>query len=129
MIWLVRNHPELKDAQIMRLVGTTKATLKAIRERTHWNAAALTPMDPVTLGLCSQIDLDFEVSRAAKDRPAVVEDRSQTLVPASVTTGVRAEPSTTEDVFGKSTPAPQVEDEHFDADSVFGKRKDSDAEA
>jgi hypothetical protein len=46
-----------------------------------------------------------------------------------VTTGVRAEPSTTEDVFGKSTPAPQVEDEHFDADSVFGKRKDSDAEA
>ena len=129
ILWLVRNHPELKDAQIMRLVGTTKATLKAIRERTHWNAAALTPMDPVTLGLCSQIDLDFEVSRAAKDRPAVVEDRSQTLVPASVTTGVRAEPSTTEDVFGKSTPAPQVEDEHFDADSVFGKRKDSDAEA
>ena len=70
-----------------------------------------------------------EVSRAAKDRPAVVEDRSQTLVPASVTTGARAEPSTTEDVFGKSTPAPQVEDEHFDADSVFGKRKDRDAEA
>lgn len=129
ILWLVRNHPELKDAQIMRLVGTTKTTLKAIRERTHWNAAALTPMDPVTLGLCSQIDLDFEVSRAAKDRPAVVEDRSQTLVPASVTTGVRAEPSTTEDVFGKSTPAPQIEDEHFDAASVFGKRKDSDAEA
>lgn len=129
ILWLVRNHPELKDAQIMRLVGTTKATLKAIRERTHWNAAALTPMDPVTLGLCSQIDLDFEVSRAAKDRPAVVEDRSQTLVPASVTTGVRAEPSTTEDVFGKSTPAPQIEDEHFDAESVFGKRKESDAEA
>lgn len=128
ILWLVRNHPELKDAQIMRLVGTTKATLKAIRERTHWNAAALTPMDPVTLGLCSQIDLDFEVSRAAKDRPAVVEDRSQTLVPASVTTGVRTEPSTTEDVFGKSTPAPEPEVEHFDAESVFGKRKDGDAE-
>ena len=45
ILWLVRNHPELKDAQIMRLVGTTKATLKAIRERTHWNSAALTPMD------------------------------------------------------------------------------------
>jgi hypothetical protein len=122
ILWLVRNHPELKDAQIMRLVGTTKATLKAIRERTHWNAAALTPMDPVTLGLCSQIDLDLEVGRAAKDRPAVVEDQSQTLVPASVTTGARAEPSTTEDVFGKTTPAPQVEEDHFDADSVFGKR-------
>ena len=70
ILWLVRNHPELKDAQIMRLVGTTKTTLKAIRERTHWNSAALTPMDPVTLGLCSQIELDFEVNRAAKDKPA-----------------------------------------------------------
>jgi hypothetical protein len=122
ILWLVRNHPELKDAQIMRLVGTTKATLKAIRERTHWNAAALTPMDPVTLGLCSQIDLDLEVGRAAKDRPTVVEDQSQTLVPASVTTGPRAEPSTTEDIFGKTTPVPQTEEEHFDADSVFAKR-------
>lgn len=129
ILWLLRNHPELKDSQIMRLVGTTKSTIQSIRERSHWNAANLSPLDPVTLGLCSQIDLDFEVSRAAKDRPAVVEDRSQTLVPASVTTGVRAEPSTTEDVFGKSTPAPQIEDEHFDAASVFGKRKDSDAEA
>jgi hypothetical protein len=122
ILWLVRNHPELKDAQIMRLVGTTKATLKAIRERTHWNAAALTPMDPVTLGLCSQIDLDFEVGRAAKDRPVVVEEQSQTLVPASVTTGARAEPSTTEDVFGKTSPAPLAEEDHFDADSVFAKR-------
>jgi len=85
-LWLVRNHPELKDAQIMRLVGTTKATLKAIRERTHWNSSALTPMDPVTLGLCSQIDLDFEVTRAAKDRPTQLEDHGQTLAPAEATT-------------------------------------------
>jgi hypothetical protein len=70
ILWLLRNHPELKDAQIMRLVGTTKATLQAIRERTHWNSAQLQPMDPVTLGLCSQIDLDFEVARAAKSRTA-----------------------------------------------------------
>jgi len=53
----------------MRLVGTTKHTLESIRERSHWNSANLQPMDPVTLGLCSQIDLDFEVNRAAKDRP------------------------------------------------------------
>ena len=66
ILWLVRNHPELKDSQIMRLVGTTKSTIQAIRERTHWNAPNLSPLDPVTLGLCSQIDLDFEVSRAAK---------------------------------------------------------------
>ena len=127
ILWLVRNHPELKDAQIMRLVGTTKATLKAIRERTHWNSAALTPMDPVTLGLCSQIDLDFEVNRAAKDRPAVAEDHGQTLVPASVTTQPRQEPSTTEDVFGKaSPPQPADEEDNFDADRVFGRLKDLD---
>ena len=47
ILWLVRNHPELKDAQIMRLVGTTKSTIQAIRERTHWNAPNLQPMDPV----------------------------------------------------------------------------------
>ena len=69
ILWLVRNHAELKDAQIMRLVGTTKSTIQAIRERTHWNAANLQPMDPVTLGLCTQIDLDFEVQRAAKEKP------------------------------------------------------------
>ena len=59
ILWLVRNHPELKDAQIMRLVGTTKTTIASVRDRTHWNASTLTPMDPVTLGLCSQIELDF----------------------------------------------------------------------
>ena len=68
ILWLLRNHPELKDAQIMRLVGTTKTTIQQIRDRTHWNAATLSPLDPVTLGLASQIDLDFEVARAAKDR-------------------------------------------------------------
>ncbi|TCT44693.1 DUF1013 domain-containing protein [Martelella mediterranea] len=69
ILWLVRNHPELKDAQISRLVGTTKSTIEQIRDRTHWNSANLTPMDPVTLGLCSQIDLDLEVEKSAKDRP------------------------------------------------------------
>jgi hypothetical protein len=85
ILWLVRNHPELKDAQIMRLVGTTKSTISAIRDRTHWNAATLQPMDPVTLGLCSQIDLDFEVNRAAKEKP-VKHDEGVTLLPAEVTT-------------------------------------------
>ena len=69
ILWLVRNHPELKDSQIMRLVGTTKTTIASVRDRTHWNASTLTPMDPVTLGLCSQIELDFEVQRAAKEKP------------------------------------------------------------
>jgi len=85
ILWLVRNHPELKDAAIMRLVGTTKSTIAAIRDRTHWNAAALAPMDPVTLGLCSQIDLDFEVSRANKEKPLPIASGA-TLLPASETT-------------------------------------------
>ena len=70
VLWLLRNHPELKDAAIMRLVGTTKPTIESIRSRTHWNANNLQPMDPVTLGLCSQIDLDFEVDKATKNAAA-----------------------------------------------------------
>ncbi|TFF25011.1 DUF1013 domain-containing protein [Jiella endophytica] len=69
ILWLVRNHPEMKDAQISRLVGTTKNTIEQIRERTHWNSANLQPMDPVTLGLCSQIDLDLEVEKATRGMP------------------------------------------------------------
>jgi hypothetical protein len=85
ILWLVRNHPELKDAAIMRLVGTTKSTIAAIRDRTHWNAAALAPMDPVTLGLATQTDLDFEVNRANKEKPAPL-DTGATLLPAAETT-------------------------------------------
>ncbi|MBA5723958.1 DUF1013 domain-containing protein [Liberibacter sp. Z1] len=69
ILWLVRNHPELKDAQITRLVRTTKSTIEQIRTRTHWNSPNLTPMDPVTLSLCSQIDLDMEVKKSAKNHP------------------------------------------------------------
>ncbi|WP_279480992.1 DUF1013 domain-containing protein [Aureimonas sp. SK2] len=69
ILWLVRNHPELKDPAISRLVGTTKHTIEQIRERTHWNSANLQPMDPVTLGLCSQIDLDLEVEKASRGMP------------------------------------------------------------
>jgi hypothetical protein len=86
ILWLLRNHPELKDAAIMRLVGTTKPTIESIRGRTHWNANNLQPTDPVALGLCSQIDLDFEVEKAAKNAPAVPVAEGATLLPASETT-------------------------------------------
>jgi len=88
ILWLVRNHPELKDSQIMRLVGTTKSTISAIRDRSHWNAVNLAPMDPVTLGLASQIDLDLEVSRANKEKPLPAA-AGATLLPASETTARR----------------------------------------
>ena len=113
ILWLVRNHPELKDSQVMRLVGTTKSTIQAIRERTHWNASNLQPMDPVTLGLCSQIDLDFEVGRAAKEKP-VVEDRGATLLPAAVTT---AQDEAEED------DRPKKPADELNVDAVFAKLK------
>ncbi len=63
--WLVRHHPELTDPQVSRLVSTTKPTIVAIRERTHWNVSNLKPTDPVTLGLCTQIELDEAIQMAA----------------------------------------------------------------
>lgn len=125
ILWLIRNHPELKDAQIMRLAGTTKTTLLAVRDRTHWNSAALTPIDPVTLGLCSQMDLDLEVNRASKDRPPVEEDRGQTLVPSEVTTRETHEvPETEAGVFGSSGSGKAAPETHIDVDSVFSKLHD-----
>ena len=106
ILWMVRNHPELKDAQISRLVGTTKSTIEQIRDRTHWNSANLQPMDPVTLGLCSQIDLDIEVDRAARNRP-VEPDSGDTLLPASATENLD---------FNQSD-----DSEELDADKVFAK--------
>ena len=66
IFWLVRNHPELLDSQIGKLVGTTKSTIQSIRDRTHWNSANLTPVDPVSVGLCTQVDLDKAVQKAFK---------------------------------------------------------------
>ena len=63
--WIVRNHPEVSDAQISKLIGTTKPTINAIRERTHWKINTINPTDPVSLGLCTQIDLDTLVKKAA----------------------------------------------------------------
>jgi len=108
ILWLVRNHPELKDAQISRLVGTTKSTIEQIRGRTHWNAANLTPMDPVTLGLCTQIDLDLEVERASKNRGALAgQEHDSVLVSARETEAAQ--------------PVDDDGEKEIDADAVFAK--------
>lgn len=120
ILWLLRNHPELKDAQIIRLIGTTKTTIAQIRDRTHWNTQQLQPIDPVSLGLSSQIDLDFEVARAAKDRPAlVVQDTGSTLLPAEVTTA----PAPVSQPFADMSRPKREEEEKIDVDSVFAKLK------
>lgn len=120
ILWLLRNHAELKDAAIMRLVGTTKTTIQQIRERTHWNAANLAPMDPVTLGLCSQLDLDMEVQRASKGLP----QRDETDPGASVLISV--DETTAEDAlhdYGREEP----KEAELDADKIFAKLKSMNA--
>lgn len=96
--WLVRNHPELNDAEVGRLVGTTKPTIQSIRERSHWNMANITPLDPVTLGLCSQIELDEYVAKAAtreerrqKRLAREAAKSGETLKDATETTALQAE--------------------------------------
>ena len=113
ILWLVRNHPELKDAQISRLVGTTKSTIEQIRERTHWNSANLAPMDPVTLGLCSQIDLDMEVEKASKGRP----------LPTAAELGATLQPAQETEKLGYSYERDEPKEKEIDADAVFAKLK------
>lgn len=89
--WFVRNHPEVTDAQISKLLGTTKATIEAVRNRTHWNSANLKPVDPVTLGLVGQLELDAVVKKAAEKKAkddakrGVTAPEGATLRPASET--------------------------------------------
>jgi hypothetical protein len=141
ILWLLKNHPELKDSQIMRLVGTTKPTIIAIRERTHWNSQNLVAQDPVTLGLCSQIDLDAEVKKAAakleREREGTAPAKGETLAPTEETIDAVPEP----DVETPEVPeapmatalaqqareamaAPEEEEDVPDADSVFAKLKE-----
>jgi len=131
IFWLVRNHPELLDSQVGKLVGTTKSTIQSIRDRTHWNSSNLTPVDPVSVGLCSQIDLDKAVQKAFKR----IEKRKADEQEGSIDTGI-SEPddfkvneasnvSTKADIDQKEIIA-EVEKEEdpkkeYTSDSVFGK--------
>jgi uncharacterized protein len=141
ILWLLRNHPELKDSQIMRLVGTTKPTIIAIRERSHWNSPNLQAQDPVTLGLCSQIDLDAEVKKAAvrlererKGAGIVEQPKAGTLLPAEealAAAAPRPEPEAERPMATAlaqearaAMAAPDEEEEGPDVDSVFAKLKE-----
>jgi len=77
--WILRNHPEISDAQVGKLIGTTRNTIAAIRDRSHWNIQNINPKDPVTLGLCSQRELDALVAKAAK-RAGISEDEEANVV-------------------------------------------------
>jgi len=144
--WLVRNHPELKDAQIVRLVGTTKTTITTVREGSHWNNAGLVMMDPVTLGLCTQINLDKEVLKANKGKTTPDdEDRGktrlmspqealgsavqQTIAPEMANPFAPASDQLSSTFTKGSTKEDEKREGEYDADSVFANlssTKDSD---
>lgn len=132
ILWLVKFHPELSDGQVSKLVGTTKPTIQAIRERTHWNIANIQPIDPVALGLCKQVELDAAVQRAAKKsaKEGVLmsdEERSK-LVSTEQSLGMEAEPKMPSSISGlehfslgeKPGKAGKPE---LDADSLFNLPK------
>lgn len=96
ILWLVKFHPELSDAQVSKLVGTTKPTIQAIRERTHWNIANIQPIDPVALGLCKQSELDQAVQKAnekkAREGAVMSDEERRKLVSTEQSLGLEEEP-------------------------------------
>lgn len=69
--WLVKNYPDMTDGQIGKLLGTTKSTIAAVRDRTHWNTQNIRPRNPVALGLCTQADLDAAATKAGATLPSL----------------------------------------------------------
>lgn len=136
ILWLVKFHPELADAQISKLVGTTKPTIKALRERTHWNIANITPIDPVALGLCKQVELDAAVQKAnlkkAKEGGVMSDDERRKLVSTEQSLGVPEEPKMPSSIAGLETftlsdMAPEPKEKLIDADSLFNLPNSDDA--
>jgi len=129
ILWLVKFHPELSDGQIGKLVGTTKPTIQAIRERTHWNIANIQPIDPVALGLCKQSELDAAVQKAnakkLREGEAMSDDERRKLVSTEQSLGMDPEPKIPTAISGLETftlgedEEEKKEDDIIDADSFF----------
>ncbi len=131
IVWLLRYHPELPDSAVMKLVGTTKSTIAAIKDRSHWNSANIKPVDPVSLGLCSQLELDFAVQKAARKLgkgQTTEATPARTLIPAAEVVGTAANIAATAAAAAAAEQAatPQEvkeREKEYDADSVFAKLK------
>lgn len=140
ILWLVKFHPELADAQIAKLVGTTKPTIQSIRERTHWNISNMEPIDPVALGLCKQSELDQAVLKAnerkAREGGAMSDDERRKLVSTQQSLEMGAEPRIPTAISGLETftlsdnedPRDTAEDKVPDADSLFNLPKETEEE-
>jgi len=124
--WLVKFHPELTDAQISKLVGTTKPTILTIRDRSHWNISNIQPVDPVALGLCKQLELDAAVRKAAekleKDTDITSEEDKIKLMSTEQSLKTDEEPKIPSSISGLekfSLSKNEQEGSSVDADSLF----------
>ncbi|MEH6359264.1 MAG: cell cycle transcriptional regulator TrcR [Amylibacter sp.] len=134
ILWLVKFHPELSDGQISKLVGTTKPTIQAMRERTHWNIANIQPIDPVALGLCKQLELDAAVQKAAKKKEkeggVMSEEERMKLISTEQSLHMPDEPKMPSSVSGfeNFTLSDTVKEKEpvIDADSLFNLPKNGD---
>lgn len=129
--WLVKFHPELTDGQISKLVGTTKPTINAIRDRTHWNIANIQPVDPVALGLCKQGELDTAVAKSAKRKAelGLTVEESMTLMNTDQSLAAPTDPRLPSNMEGmenftmdETRPA-EKEPDVVDAESLFNLPK------
>ena len=112
--WFVRNHPEVTDAQISKMLGTTKSTIESVRSRTHWNSANIKPVDPVTLGLVGQLALDELVKKAA-DKKAKDDAKKGGATLQAADAPETAEPEFVPEARERRGAEPTAE-------SVFGKK-------
>ncbi|MEL6284911.1 MAG: cell cycle transcriptional regulator TrcR [Pseudomonadota bacterium] len=109
--WFIRFHPEVTDAQLGKLIGTTKTTINAVRDKSHWNSQNIKAVDPVTLGLCSQIELDEVIAKAAEKRRAMDAQR------AEANEGPSLKP--VDDTTAQPVEMAPKRDEDLSADDVF----------
>jgi len=128
ILWLVKFHPELTDSQISKLVGTTKPTIQALRDRTHWNISNIQPIDPVALGLCKQSELDAAVQKAAAKKAAegatLSDDERRKLLSTEQSLLMETEPRMPTAISGLETFSLSDSDDEKeaplpDADSLF----------
>lgn len=128
ILWLVKFHPELTDGQISKLVGTTKPTIQAIRERTHWNINNIQPIDPVALGLCKQSELDASVQKANAKKlaegAAMTDDERRKLVSTQTSLGMDTDSAMSSSMaglgtFSLSTPDEDKPEPTPDAETFF----------
>ena len=113
--WFVKHHPEVTDAQISKLLGTTKSTIEQVRSRGHWNAANIKPVDPVTLGLVSQIELDATVKKAAEAKRKQAEKLGIPLDDPSLKPAVTVQPA-----FEEEDDSPYARKTELSVEDVFG---------